>query len=502
MASHPGAGSAALAVAASGGQAAPPRVIAIVQAAGQRIGIDGAQVVQAVVVPADMAAVPRRAGGIVGVIVRGEQLVPVVRLERWLQAPTDAGAEEEGEAAADAGSSSPDARIVILSDGALVVGLLVEAVVGMQRCPAGAMARLFHDDRPDELFACAVGLEAGAPPLPLIEPARLAALAGVWSEAAGLSTPGSPTSGQAAASGGSGAALTPRTSVGVFRVGDRLVGIPVADIGELVPTPALRPSPVRHPSTRGLCDWRDRLLPVVHIGGLLAAMPQDEAPRWMCVVRHGDMVLGVLVDEIVELHAAAMPPGDGACDALVRRELPIERGILQVLDTAQLMARCPESCISLRGNAQARQQGASTNPHTWLVFDAAGTYATRIDCVQEIVSLPAGLRPRLDAGLAVSLQWRGHAVPVRALFAAQGLAVAARDARLLIVVVADGCRIAVPIAGVKAMIAPRTSTLARLRVRTEIVDVVSTAAGADRASYEVVDIAARAAGEPGLQQAA
>jgi chemotaxis signal transduction protein len=171
-----------------------------------------------------------------------------------------------------------------------------------------------------------------------------------------------------------------------------------------------------------------------------------------------------------------------------------------VLDTAALMATCPESCISLRGERESTQGASATSAHTWLVFESAGSYATRIDCVQEIVPVPASLRPRLEAGLDVTLPWRGHAVPVRDLFAGHGLAAAAR---LLIVVEAEGRRIAVPIVGVKAMIAPRTATLARLRVRAELVDVVSTAAGtADRASYEVVDLEARASAEPGLRRAA
>ena len=479
------AATAALANAASTG-----RVIAVVQAAGRRIGIAGAHVVQAIVVPPDMAGVPRRAGGLVGVVTHGEQLLPVVRLEDWLAASDDERVDADD--APPVVDATPDARIVILGDGELVVGLLVDAVVGMQRCPADAVVRLFHDDRPDELFAGAVRVDADAPPIPLLEPGRLAALAGVWSAAAGVSVANE----RSAASAAHEESLVARTSLGVFRIGDMLVGIAVDDIGELLRTPALRPAPLRHASTRGMCDWRGRLLSVVDISAALGVLPTDEARPWMCVVRHGGLVLGVLVHEIVELHGVDVD--EAAESSLVRRELPMARGILQVLDTAALMAACPESCISLRGERESAHAAAATSPHTWLVFESAGSYATRIDHVQEIVPVPASLRPRLEAGLDVSLQWREHAVPVRDLFAGHGLAAAAR---LLIVVEADGRRIAVPIVGVKAMIAPRTATLARLRVRAELVDVISTAAGADRASYEVVDLAARASAEPGLRRA-
>ena len=478
--------------------AAASRVIAIVQAAGQRIGIDGAHVVQAVVVPDDLAAVPRRAGGIVGVMSHGQQLVPVVRLEDWLEAKDD---EVDDDAPPALPAASPEARIVILNDGDHVVGLWVDAVIGMQRCPASAVARLFHDERPDELFAGAARVDAGSPALALLEPARLAKLAGVWCAAAGLSVDTVDARAQQA-SAAQDDVPADKISVGVFRIGDMFVGIDVADIGELLRTPVLRRPPMRHSSTRGLCDWRDRLLPVADIGGLLGAIDGGETPAWMCVVRHGDLVLGVLVHEIVSLHGADVPVAADADDRLVRRELPIERGMLQVLDTAALMAHCPESCISRRSDAQSAQAGLATNTHTYLVFEAGGGYAARIDGVQEIVPLPDALRPRLEAGLQVSLQWRGHAVPVRGLFDDAHATLPPADARLLLVVVAHGNRVAIPISGVKAMIAPRTATLARLRVRAEPVDVVSTIGAADRASYEVVELEARAVAEPALRQAA
>ena len=461
------------------------RVVAIVQAAGQRIGIDGRHVVQAVEVPADMAAVPRRAGGIVGMIAHGEQLVPVVRLENWL----------DGDAAP--AMASAEARIVIVGDGGRVVGLLVEAIVGMQRCAGNAVARLFHDERPDELFACAARLSDGAAPLALLEPARLTALAGVWCEAAGLETAVVEAREEVLAPGDADDQPTERVNLAMFRIGDRLVGLDVTHIGELLPTPALRPPPLRHPTTRGLSAWRDRLLPVVDIAGLLGA-DGGGAPEWMCVVREGALVLGVLVHQIVELHAADLPVA--ARGGLVRCELPTAHGMLQVLDGAALMAACPESAISARGeHAGARHAGADASPHTWLVFEAGGVQAARIDHVQEIIPLPDALRPRLDAGLAVSLAWRGQAVPVRPLSAHAPLASSA--ARLLVVVVTAQGRVALPITAVKAMLAPRTATQARLRVRGESVEVVSTL-GVDRATYEVVDLQARAVPAPGLRQAA
>lgn len=466
------------------------RVIAIMQAAGQRIGIDGQHVLQAIAVPADMGAVPRRAGGIVGVIAHGSRLVPVVRLENWLA---------DAEAPAAAIEASAEARIVIVGDGERVVGLLVQAIDGMRRCAADAVARLFHDERPDELFAAAARVDDG-PPVALLEPARLAALAGVWCAAAGLEqgAAASVTREDVLAQADADAGPVERVDLAMFRIGDRLVGLDVTHIGELLPVPALRPPPLRHPTTRGLADWRERLLPVVDIAGLLGAADGDGAPAWMCVVREGDLVLGVLVHEIVELHAADLPAG---APGLVRCELPTAHGILQVLDGAALMASCPESGISRRGDrVDARQGAVASSPHSWLVVQAGGLHAARIEHVQEIIPMPDSLRPRLDAGLAVSLPWRGQAVPVRALFPGKPLPTAAP--RLLVIVVVGASRVAVPITAVRAMIAPRTATLSRLRVKAENVEIISTLGAADRATYEVVDLEARALAEQGLMQAA
>jgi hypothetical protein len=93
-------------------------------------------------------------------------------------------------------------------------------------------------------------------------------------------------------------------------------------------------------------------------------------------------------------------------------------------------------------------------------------------------------------------------VPVRALFASAGLAASVRDACLLLVILVGDARIAVPIASVKAIIAPRTSTVSRLRVRAHVVEVVSTLAVEGRASYEVVDLTSRVAMAQGAHPAA
>lgn len=468
-------------------------VLAVVQVQGGRIGIDAAHVVQAIVVPRDMASVPRRAGGIVGVVSHGGTVVPVVDLQRWLAAG-DASAPDPGDdALPPAADAAADARIVILSDRVHVVGLLVDAVIGLQRCAAAAVERLFHDERANELFAQAALVDAAQPPLVLLEPRRLAALAGVWCAAAKLDAPLRA----ATVVAGAAEARAPRTStsLGVFRIGDALVGLCANDIGELARTPALRPPPFQHPGARGLCDWRGRLLPVVDLTTALQAMPDAASPPWMCVVRHGELALGVLVHEIFDLQSVdagtldAARPDDGGAATLVRGDVSIERGILQVLDTAALMVRCAESALSARRGAVDERASASHSAKPYMVFESAGVFAAEIDGVQEVVPLPESLRERLQARLPASLSWRGHVVPVRDVLAERGEGVAPGDVRQLIIVADGDRRIAVPIAGVRAMIPPNTATLSRLHVNGRGVDVVSTVSSEHRASYALIDLA-------------
>ena len=340
--------------------AAGPRAIAVVQAAGRPHRHRGEHVVQAIVVPPDIGAVPRRAGGLVGVMAHGDQLVPVVRLDAWLCAD-DAATD----APALAPSSSPaDARIVILREAGASWACWWTRWWGMQRCAAAALARLFHDERPDELFAGAVRLAEDAAPLALLEPARLAALAGTWCAEAGVALGDEPVARDAthARDGDAGA---PRLAVAVFRIGDRLVGLDVDAVGEpradaRAARAAAAPSDSRAAcatGAAGCCRWST--------SAACWARCRRRTPAWMCVVRHGELVLGVLVHEIIDLHAVDVPAGDAAAAA--------SAGAPRAADGARHPAgarhRGPDGAVSRVGHQPARPgrvatDAAATSPHT------------------------------------------------------------------------------------------------------------------------------------------
>ncbi len=491
-------------------------MIATLRVQGRLIGIDGRYVVQAIVVPPTMTAPPRRAAGVVGIVSHGTQLVPVVHLQRWLEAVEVVVVDGRGEADTDfappcavaAGvdnglapafdEASRDARIVILAHEGQVVGLLVDAVLGLKRCARHAVERLFHEEGGIELFTHAALLDASEPPLPLIDPPRLAALAGAWCGA----TPADvgTVTGIAGVDASAAVRRAPVASVsfGVFRIGDALAGIPSDDIGELLRTPALRAPPLPHAGVRGLCDWRGQLLPVVDLSAALRAVPDAGIAPWMCVVRHDGLALGVLVHEnfgltaidVERLDAATAMGGLAATGTLARCDIPIDRGILQVLDPRTLMSHCPESALSARRTANEPGAAQARSVKPYMVFEAAGVFASEVALVQEVLPFPDALRARLAAALPASLAWRGHAVPVRDVLGARGVALAVGDVRQLIVVADRDRRIAVPIAGVRAMIPAHTGTLCRLFAAGREVEVVSTMTAEHRASYALVDFGA------------
>lgn len=469
-------------------------MVATMRACGRVFGIDRRHIVQAVTVPPDMPAMPRRAGAAVGVIAHGTQLVPVVDLQRWAQPD----APDAGDA--EAPPADRDARIVILSHGGQVLGLKVDALIGLRKCPAHAVRQLFHDEAPDELFVQAALFDAGEPPLVLLDPVRLATLTRTWCAQAGLDT--AAASGVAADAGDDGIAqATPHASYGTFRIGDAVIGVPPDHIAELLRTPTLRPAPVPRPATRGLCDWRGHVLPVIDLTGPLRAAADGQAAPWMCVVRHGERLLGLLVHEILGLVRVALPPPEDGADlradraGFVTAEVPVEQGIVQALDPQQLMAHFSESALSVRrsAHAEAAAAGQGRSPKPYMVFEADGVLACEVDGVQEVLPLPDTVRDRLAAGLPARLTWRGHAVPVRDVLARPGASAAADRARQLIVLTEGDRRLAIPIVAVKAMIPAHTGTLSRLGIAGQRMDVVSVQTSEHVASYAVVDLLAHLA---------
>lgn len=462
---------------------------AMVRTHGHTIAIPGDYVVQAVEAPPELARMPRRAGAIEGVMTLGRRVLPVISLSRWLEPAAGAG---------DAAIKRAHGLVLLLKNGDACVGLAVEAVIGTQRIRPDQVRRLFHDDNPDELFQSAALFGTDAAPTSILEPERLMALAGVWVADAALDNRGAGDADETAAA----AAQAARAAQGAnavafatFRIADAHVALPAANIGELLRRVPLRKELIAHDGVLGLCEWRGRLVPVVDLADALHALPADDAAAWLCIICEGELAIGIVMHEVLELAKIAPDAGTpehapAAERSVVGRRLVTGERTLQVIDVAALLRRYAETAISAKG-ARAAQLRKAADPAApaYMVFDAGGMFAAQIDGVQEVVALPEELRPRLGAGISATLQWRQQPVPVMPI--ADSLVALPTQAARQLVIIRQGERLAaLAIAGVKAMVPRGIAHRNRMRMQGRSVEVISVDTEDHRASYPVVDLCA------------
>jgi chemotaxis signal transduction protein len=280
-----------------------------------------------------------------------------------------------------------------------------------------------------------------------------------------------------------------------FRIADAHVALPAANVGELLRRVPLRKELIAHDGVLGLCEWRGRLVPVVDLAAALHALPAGDAAAWLCIVCEGELAIGLVMHEVLELARIAPDAGrpghaPAAERSVVGRRLVTGERTLQVIDVAALLRRYAETAISAKGAsaAQARKMADPAAP-AYMVFDAGGMFAAPIDGVQEVVALPDELRPRLGAGIPATLQWREQPVPVMPI-ADSLVALPAQAARQLVVLRQGGRLAALAIAGVKAMVPRGTAHRNRMRLQGRPVEVISIDTEDHRASYPVVDLCA------------
>lgn len=463
---------------------------ALVRIHGHTVAIPGECVTQAVAAPPSLAQVPRRAGAIEGVMTVGRSVVPVINLSRWLQPGTgtkDAHAIERAHG-----------LVLLLRHAGSCIGLAIEAVIGTQRTVPGQVRRLFHDDNPHELFQSAALFGDDTVPTSILEPGRLMALAGVWVADAALGGHGAGDADEVAAEAtrvARAAQAANDVAYAVFRVADAHVALPAVHIGELLRVPPLRKELLMHDGVLGLCEWRDRLIPVVDLAGALHALPATEAPAWVCILCEGELAIGLVVHEVLEIARiapdAGTPEQAGASDRpVVARRLVKGERTLQLVDVTLLLGRYAETAISAR-NARASQVRTLADPGApaYMVFDAGGMFAATIDGVQEVIPLPDELRAALDTGNPATLQWREQPVPVMAIGDSL-VAMPTQAARQLVVIRRDERLAALPIVGVRAMVPRGIANRSRMRMKGRPVEVISVETEDHRASYPVVDLAA------------
>lgn len=127
-----------------------------------------------------------------------------------------------------------------------------------------------------------------------------------------------------------------------FSVGGFLLGVPVADVQEVLREQEVTPVPRAPEAVRGLMNLRGQIIVAIDLRRRLALPPRAPAAQHMnVVVRTRDGSAALTVDEIgdvVEAPGAAAPPPE-----TLRRHLQhlavgvheLERGLLVLLDAAR-----------------------------------------------------------------------------------------------------------------------------------------------------------------------
>ena len=376
-----------------------------VRVGGCDIAIPIEQVRQALPLPPQgLTVLPRRSGALLGVADVDGMAVPIVALERWLPLPT-----------ADECAAVP--RLLVLHCAGALVGVRVDAVLGVKAVAAHNIRRMHHAPDDNEWFESVVPASAGTPTLCILEVARLMRLAQAWAAAAELEP-------AVALNTVAPAALQPGCApqrFALFRIGQERWAVPVAAVQQVVPLPATELALGPNERAWAIGQWQGRKLPLVDISEGRQASDRQSAP-WMALLCQGPLVLGLAVSACEQLLDLA--PGAVACTPddplLAGVALWPGLGKLQVLDVDKLFGLTPGAAISrmaLAAPDASRGAGAleATEPVPYLVFDADQRYASPVEGIVGVVELPTQARDDLRQSRRAVLAWRGQTIRVISL---------------------------------------------------------------------------------------
>lgn len=344
-----------------------------------------------------LTVLPRRTGALLGVVDVAGASVPIVALDRWLPI--------------DASDDVAQQRLLVLQQGGALVGLQVDAVLGVRAVDPGAIRRVHHASDDNELFESVVSATADQPTLCILEVERLMQLSQAWCADAELGLADVSKDPRAVAEKTS---ITQRYAV--FQIGAELWAVAVETVQRVMQVPAVELSLGHKDLCWAISQVRGRKLPLVDVSaGHQASSPQD-AP-WMVILNHGPLILGLTVTackQFVDLgkDSIARIPGDMLLTGVA--VLP-ELGKLQILDTAKLFNEVSLAAISQYEKTSSPSGEASDpvealDPSPYLVFEAGQRYASPVTGIVGLMELPQQVRDDLRNGKSAALAWRGKTI--------------------------------------------------------------------------------------------
>ncbi|PWF44044.1 chemotaxis protein CheW [Massilia glaciei] len=425
-----------------------------------RLGVPVGAVVGALKRPAARVSLGRRRGAVCDVVTHLGRPLPVLDLGLWV---------EVGESAP---GSRPRSLILVLRDGARMIGVLVDALEGVVGIAPDALVRTHHDASADEIFhSVAVGGE-GDRPLSLLDVARLMALAQAWADDAPSQLP------EAVGGAGEAAAAKAGQDWAVIESAGVRMAVPAVDVGELLAMPEL--GEFAGSAASGICHWRGRHVPVLDAGALFGKAPARTGPALLLTVCRAGLALGLAVDKVLRICRIKEDANGHArhpdAPLFVRASVIDEDGVpVNLIDTGRLMAMFPEVSISEVAAGGAHLPGAArTNSGAYIVYKAGATVASPIDGLEEV--LPA----RAYAG--GTMAWRGKAVALVDLrwpnSAAGNILVLRHQGRLA----------GILIDSVELLITPNSAHLTKVSLPGARFEMLTTGRGRDQASHRVLDL--------------
>lgn len=187
-------------------------------------------------------------------------------------------------------------------------------------------------------------------------------------------------------------------------VAGRRLGLPAADVREVIASRRLTPVPQAPPSLLGLCNLRGTAIPVLSLAVLLE---EDVRPARRIVVIEGASPIGLAVDQVLGL----APVGDA------------EALMVEPLITAQFAGLAARPGRRGERVAARRARSVARSETRMLSFDVAGqAYALPLDQIEAVMPLGAQVAtiPNADAAVIGTMARRDSLLPLLSLAALLG----------------------------------------------------------------------------------
>jgi len=139
--------------------------------------------------------------------------------------------------------------------------------------------------------------------------------------------------------------MTPDAGNLLVRAGDRLIGLPLAQVVEVLDPGTAFPVPATEPAIRGVAVVRGRILPLVHLGALLEGTrcPEARCELGVLIELAGRrLCLEVEAAETV-LYEPGLPVTPGAGLPWAAAVARTEHGLIPLLDLTALGTRITEA---------------------------------------------------------------------------------------------------------------------------------------------------------------